>query len=145
MKGSHETNDHWIAYGIFRLALGVNIFIHGVVRIFGLGVHDFATKTAQSFPPTVLPTWSIFAFLILLPFVEAVLGALIAIGLFTRWALITGSIVMVLLILGTALRSDWATVGVQMIYSITYYILSSHLERNRLSLDSLLLRQGLEA
>jgi uncharacterized membrane protein YphA (DoxX/SURF4 family) len=88
----------WIAYAIFRLALGVNIFIHGVVRISGSGVHDFASKTTQSFLPTFLPIWSVFAFLIVLPFVEAALGALIALGLLTKWSLIAGSLLMVLLI-----------------------------------------------
>jgi len=74
--------------------------------------------------------------------VETVLGALIAMGLFTRWSLVVGSLVMVLLIFGTALHSDWATVGTQMIYSISYYLLLSYLDRNGLSLDTLLSRKG---
>jgi thiosulfate dehydrogenase (quinone) large subunit len=89
----------WIAYAIFRLALGENIFIHGVVRISGSGVHDFASKATQSFFPTFLPIWSVLAFLIVLPFVEAALGALMALGLLTKWSLIAGSLLMVLLIL----------------------------------------------
>ena len=145
MYGSDKIRDHWIAYGIFRLALGINIFTHGIVRIFGSGPRDFASKTAQAFLPTFLPPWLVFAFLIVLPFVETVLGALMALGLFTRWSLILGSLVIVLLIFGTALRSDWATVGLQMIYSISYYFLLSHLGRNVLSLDTLLSRKGREA
>lgn len=140
--GLTEMKDGQSAYAIFRLAMGVNIFIHGVVRIGGSGVHDFASKTAQSFLPTFLPGWSVFAFLIVLPFAEATLGALMALGLFTKWSLIAGNLLMVLLILGTALRSDWTTLGVQMIYSIAYYLLLSHINRNRLSLDALLFRKG---
>jgi thiosulfate dehydrogenase [quinone] large subunit len=135
--------DRWTAYAIFRLALGVNIFIHGVVRISGSGAHEFASKTTQSFLPTFLPIWSVFAFLIVLPFVEAALGALMALGLLTKWSLVAGSLLMVLLIFGTALRSDWATLGVQMIYSITYYLLLSHLRQNELSVDAFFLRKGL--
>lgn len=140
MNGSTVIKDRWIAYGVFRFALGVNIFIHGIARIYGSGPRDFASKTAQSFLSTFLPAWSVFAFLIVLPFVETVLGALIAMGLLTRWSLIVGSLVMVLLIFGTALRGDWATVGVQMIYSISYYLLLCQLDRNRLSLDTRLSR-----
>jgi thiosulfate dehydrogenase [quinone] large subunit len=50
---------------------------------------------------------------------------------------------MVLLIFGTALRSDWATLGVQMIYSITYYLLLSHLRQNEFSVDAFFLLKGL--
>jgi thiosulfate dehydrogenase [quinone] large subunit len=133
--------DRQTAYAIFRLAMGVNIFVHGVVRIFGSGVHDFASKTAQSFLPTFLPSWSVFGFLIVLPFAEAASGAFMALGLFTKWSLIAGNLLMVLLILGTALRSDWATVGVQMIYSMAYYLLLSNVRQNDLSLDALLFRE----
>jgi hypothetical protein len=47
---------------------------------------------------------------------------------------------------GTALRSDWATVGIQMIYSITYYLLLVNRTDNSFSLDMLFQRrnQGLE-
>jgi thiosulfate dehydrogenase [quinone] large subunit len=145
MLGSIVIRDRCIAYGIFRFALGVNIFIHGIVRIFGSGPKDFASKTTQSFLPTLLPMWLVFGFLVVLPFVETALGALIAMGLFTRWSLIVGGLLMVLLIFGNALRSDWATVGVQMIYSISYYLLLSHLGRNGLSLDALLSGRSREA
>jgi hypothetical protein len=42
------------------------------------------------------------------------------------------------LVFGTALRSDWNTVGVQMIYAITYYFLLVHRSSDRFSLDTLL-------
>jgi hypothetical protein len=44
--------------------------------------------------------------LMVLPFAEFVLGDLITLGLFTRWALTLGGLLIAALIFGTALRSD---------------------------------------
>jgi hypothetical protein len=38
--------DRCLAYGIFRFTLGINILIHGVGRLFGLGTGEFAAKTS---------------------------------------------------------------------------------------------------
>src|SRR5579859_1215596 len=84
-----------------------------------------------------LPSGLVHAFLTVLPFAELILGALITVGLFTRWALALGGLLMTALIFGTALRNDWPTVGIQMIYSITYYLLLVNRNQNRFSLDTL--------
>jgi len=47
---------------------------------------------------------------------------------------------MTALVFGTALRSDWSTVGMQMIYAITYYLLLTNLINDYFSLDNLLRR-----
>jgi thiosulfate dehydrogenase (quinone) large subunit len=142
MLGDSSTMDRRIAHGIFRLALGVNILIHGLERIFGLGVSEFASKTAGSFASTPLPSWIVYGFLLVLPFIETALGVLLTLGLFTRWALIAGSLLMILLIFGTALRGDWTIVGVQMIYSISYFLLLFYRRYNVFSLDWLVARSG---
>jgi uncharacterized membrane protein YphA (DoxX/SURF4 family) len=128
--------DRWMAYGIFRLALGINIFIHGMVRIFGPGPAEFASKTAGTFASTPLPSWAVHGFLLALPFVESALGIFLILGLFTRWALAAGGLVMICLIFGTGVRSDWQIVGIQMIYSIAYFLLLFYRRYNALSLDS---------
>jgi len=130
--------DRNLAYGVFRFTLGINILIHGVGRLFAQGAGEFATKTAGAFAGTVLPQGLVHAFLLVLPFVEAILGALITLGLLTRWALTLGGLVIAALIFGTALRSDWTTVGIQMIYAITYYLLLNNLADNHFSIDTLL-------
>ncbi|HEV2731774.1 MAG TPA: DoxX family membrane protein [Terriglobales bacterium] len=136
--------DRWLAYAIFRLALGINIFIHGTVRIFGPGAHGFASSTAKTFHSTPLPFWAVYGFLFVLPFLETVLGCLVAIGLFTRWSLVAGGLLIAILIFGTALQSDWPTVGVQMIYSMSYFALLYHLDQNAMSLDAFRTRIGRE-
>ncbi|MFY0575493.1 hypothetical protein ACN28S_15010 [Cystobacter fuscus] len=54
----------------------------------------------------------------------------------TRTALFTGGLVMVSLIFGTTLRSDWETVGLQMIYAALYSALMATAHLNRLSVDA---------
>jgi thiosulfate dehydrogenase [quinone] large subunit len=133
--------DRKLAYLVFRLSLGTTVLVHGTGRIFGAGVETFASKTANLFSGTPLPAGLVNAFLTALPFAEFILGALTVAGLFTRWALALGGLLITVLIFGTALRSDWTTVGIQLIYAITYYFLLLHRADNGFSLDALLGRK----
>jgi thiosulfate dehydrogenase [quinone] large subunit len=133
--------DRKLAYLVFRLSLGINILIHGSSRIFGSGADAFASKTTSEFAGTALPHGLVQAFLTALPFAEFVLGVLITVGLLTRWALTLGALLITALIFGTALRSDWTTIGIQMIYSITYYFLLANRADNCFSLDALFRRK----
>jgi thiosulfate dehydrogenase [quinone] large subunit len=130
--------DRWLAYAVFRFTLGINILIHGVDRVFGAGARGFAAKTSGEFAGTALPHVLVYAFLIFLPFAEVVLGALMIFGLLTRWTLTLGGLLIAVLVFGTALRSDWSTAGVQMVYAITYYFLLKNLADNYFSVDTLL-------
>jgi thiosulfate dehydrogenase [quinone] large subunit len=133
--------DRKLAYAVFRLSLGINILIHGITRIVGPGVAAFASKTMSEFAGSPLPLGLVQAFLTVLPFAEFILGALITVGLFTRWALTLGGLLITSLIFGTALRNDWPTVGIQMIYSITYYMLLLNRADDGFSLDALFRRK----
>jgi thiosulfate dehydrogenase [quinone] large subunit len=130
--------DREIAYAVFRLTLGINILVHGAGRIFGPGAEAFASTTGAEFTKTALPVGLVHAFLFVLPFAELVLGVLTTLGLFTRWTLTLGGLMIAALVFGTAMRSDWNTVGVQMIYAITYYLLLVNRGYNRFSLDSVI-------
>jgi len=129
--------DRQLAYVVFRLTLGINILIHGAGRIFGPGAGAFASATEVEFTKTALPAGMVNAFLIVLPFAELVLGTLITLGLFTRWSLTLGGLLITALVFGTAMRSDWNLVGLQMMYALTYYFLLIHRSSNRFSLDAL--------
>ena len=130
--------DRWLAYGIFRFTLGINILIHGVGRLFGLETGEFAAKTSSAFAGTPLPHSVVYPFLVVLPFAEAILGGLMIVGLLTRWTLALGGLLIAALVFGTALRSDWSTVGIQMVYAITYYFLLRNLADDYFSVDTLL-------
>jgi thiosulfate dehydrogenase (quinone) large subunit len=129
--------DRKLAYGVFRLSLGINLLIHGASRFLGPGVDAFSSKTTTEFAGTPLPAVSVHAFLTVVPFAEFILGGLITLGLFARWALTLGGLLITALIFGTALRGDWTIVGIQMIYAITYYLLLLNRADNAFSLDAL--------
>jgi len=133
--------DDQLAYLVFRLTLGMNILVHGAGRIFGPGAEAFANTTAAEFTKTALPMSLVHAFLVVLPFAELALGVLTTLGLLTRWALTLGGLMITALVFGTAMRSDWTTVGVQMIYAITYYLLLMNRSSNRFSLDAWLVER----
>ena len=54
---------------------------------------------------------------------EAVLGTLLCLGLFTRWTLIAGGLWMVALVFGTTVRQDYPTVAIQLLYALLFFVL----------------------
>ena len=111
----HSLLDRKLAYAILRFTLGVNLLIHGVGRFPALGA--FADGLVKLFAETPLPAFLARPFAIGLTIEESVTGLLLIVGLWTRWALAIGGLAMASLIFGTALRSDWNTVGIQMLYA----------------------------
>ena len=133
MLGS--VGDLQLAYAIFRITLGVNIFFHGAIRLI-TGLDVWVMTQGAAFTETLLPMWSVHTFLYALPFIEVVLGALTAVGLFTRWALIGGNIMMFVLIFGNCVRQDWGTVSSNMHYVLYYVLLIAALRYNDFALDA---------
>jgi thiosulfate dehydrogenase [quinone] large subunit len=125
-----------MAYAIFRVTLGLNIFLHGFVRILS-GPSAFEAQTEKLFSNTFLPAGQVHFFLSILPYIEAAVGSLIFVGLFTLWALVAGALLMLVLIFGTAARQDWTTVGIQTAYGLFYYFLISRNQDNWLAIDCL--------
>ena len=98
--------------------LGLSIFMHGLVRLPHLSA--FADNTAELFMDTPLPAFTVRLFALGLAFVETAVGLLVLLGLWTRWALFLGALTMAALVFGTALRSDWNTLAIQMLYALIY-------------------------
>ena len=67
-------------------------------------------------------------------------GLLLLLGLWTRWALLLGALTMASLVFGTALRSDWNTLAIQMLYASIYAALLAAREYNSYSVDALIQR-----
>ncbi len=128
--------DRKLAYLVLRFSLGLSILIHGLVRLPHLG--SFADGLVSAFAETPLPAWMVRPFAVGLVFVESILGLLLLFGLWTRAALLLGAATMATLIFGTALRSDWDTVAIQLTYSVIYAALLAAREYNAYSLDALL-------
>lgn len=73
-------------------------------------------------------------------FVEAVLGLLLFVGLWTRWSLLLGGVLISSLVFGTALRSDWNTLAIQMLCALIFAALMAAREYNSYSVDALIQR-----
>lgn len=132
-------SDFQLAYALFRITLGVNIFGHGAMRIVtdhGAYLGVWVTEQGSAFEGTLLPMWSVHAFLYTLPFIEVVLGALTALGLKTRHALVGGTVMMFVLILGNLSRMAWETVGNNMVYVLYYSLMIAAIRFNRVALDT---------
>ena len=139
-----EEMDLWLrdvtlAYVLLRITLGLNICLHGVVR-WAAGLRNFAASLLPMFQKTPLPTWSVFSFGYVLPIVEATVGACVLFGFQTRRALISGSVLMLILMFGSTLRQDWPTVGIQLTYSLVYSLLLAGIRFNSYSIDRQLSR-----
>jgi thiosulfate dehydrogenase (quinone) large subunit len=116
--------DYVLAFFTLRLALGINELMHGVTRIFmNGGLTAFLNFTQNQFKDAPLPVWQVRAFATVVPCCELVIGALLILGLWTRWALTLAALLMVGIIFGTAMRGDWQIVFLQMFYSLLYSLM----------------------
>jgi thiosulfate dehydrogenase [quinone] large subunit len=125
-----------IAYGILRLSFGANILLHGLSRVLNgraafLAYLNHYFEHAHLISPGMLPVFGA-----VLPWVETTLGLLLMLGLFSRFTLIVGALVLTVLVIGTNLAQDWLVSGLQLPYCFIYYYLLIHLEQNSISLDA---------
>jgi len=133
---SSKASDVAIAYTILRLSFGANILLHGVSRLLNGRAAFLAYLTHYFEHSHLIPASSLPAFGVVLPWVETTLGLLLMLGLFSRFSLIAGALVMTALVIGTNLAQDWLVSGLQLIYCFLYYYLLVHMEENRMSLDA---------
>lgn len=110
-----------LANWVMRIGLGINMLMHGLVRIPKLTT--FVTKMAAGFAQTPLPPVLTKSFLYALPFVEFAVGILILLGgQFSRWGYFSGGLAIGALLFGTTLKEDWNGAGTQMIYVVAFYL-----------------------
>jgi thiosulfate dehydrogenase [quinone] large subunit len=136
LPGGPVWNVVW-SYAVLRFTLGTAFLFHGVTR-FVSGWSAFSDQMVQNFGNTFLPEFMVRPFALSVPPVEAVLGALLSLGLFTRWTLIAGGLWMIALVFGTTIRQDYQTVAIQLLYALLFFVLQVWQSSNRISLDELL-------
>ncbi len=126
-------SDAALGHFILRIVLGINIAMHGLVRVgdpFG-----FAQGMVKGFAETPLPGWSVQLFGLVLPFVELVTGLGMLLGWRLRLFLMMGGLTLAALTFGTCLRQQWETAGLQLFYALAYAWLLRHASDARLTLD----------
>jgi thiosulfate dehydrogenase [quinone] large subunit len=123
-----------IAYLLLRLTLGANIFLHGFSRL--IGDHAaFAAYMDKQMHNAPLPGLLVHVVAIGLPWCEGTVGLLMILGLWTYFALIAGSLLMLMLQIGTCLAQNWDVAEGQLIYVFLFFVLLTYWERNRWSVD----------
>ena len=127
--------DAALAHGLARVALGLNIAMHGYGRLPHLA--GFANGMVKQFEATFLPGPLVYATGCGIAIGEAIIGTLLFLGLLCRPALVIGTLLMLLLIFGSTLIQQWEIVSVQMIDVAFYTGLFATARYNRFSLDGL--------
>lgn len=127
--------DQQLAYGFLRVVFGVNILLHGLSRLLG-NRGDFLAYLTKQMARAPLPQFLLPPFAAVLPWVEAAIGFLLLLGLFTRVALLAGAALMIVLMAGASLAQDWDVAGIQLIYCVIYFLLLTYQDRNFYSCDA---------
>ncbi|OQP59875.1 DoxX family protein [Niastella vici] len=125
-----------ISFLLLRLAIGVSFFGHGLVRFPKLKA--FSNWMADNFTRSILPQALVIPFSYALPFVEFAIGFLLLAGFLTKYALVAGGMVMLLLLFGTTMIENWEAVPSQIIHLALLAVLLHFLDANAFALDHLL-------
>lgn len=123
-----------LGYLLFRLAVGMSMAIHGLIRI-DHGPGQFAAELAKQFAASPLPAGLVHPFGLCLVWFEALVGILLLLGLFTEVAAAASALEMMALIFGSALLQNWTLVMLQLFYALLFYVLLLKIADNRYSLD----------
>jgi thiosulfate dehydrogenase (quinone) large subunit len=139
MRMNHKS----LAYALLRIAFGINFAGHGLIRIYN-GVGPFAATTAEHLAKSPLPHSFTLGFSYAIPFLEAILGLTLILGVFTRISLVCGAVFMMALTIGVTSNQQWDIAGQQLLYSAIFFLLLYLIEHNALALDNYLRRSSIQ-
>ena len=125
-----------VAYFFLRLTTGINFFAHGIVRI--PKITDFRSWMVLEFQNSMIPSGSVFLWASILPYLEALIGTFLILGLFTFYSAFAGACLIVVLIFGSCMIENWDWVNGQMIYALFFFFLISKVSNNIWCLDNIL-------
>jgi thiosulfate dehydrogenase [quinone] large subunit len=138
-----QTAKSW-AVLFARLVLGLIFFMAGVWKVFGLGPIGHVQRFFLPFQHTFLPVWSLWAVGFTIPFIELVAGALVILGLKTRYALVGLGAVLVVVTFGHLLDQPLYALHEHVIprLALLLFVLLMPQDLDRFSLDRLLQRRA---
>ncbi len=125
--------DLSLAHALARIALGINIAMHGLPRLADLPT--FAWHVQPQFAHTFLPSAAIDLVVYIVPAGEAVIGLLLILGLWLRPTLIAGLLLLYPLIFGINLIQKMDVAAEQLIYVFLYAALLATAHCDRFSVD----------
>jgi uncharacterized membrane protein YphA (DoxX/SURF4 family) len=123
-----------------RLVLGLIFFMAGVYKVFTLTPVGHVEKWFLPFRDTFLPTWSLWAVGLTIPFVELIGGALLLIGWRVYESLIALGAVLVIVTFGHLLHEPLYALHEHVIprLALLLFVLVMPRESDRFSLDHVL-------
>lgn len=139
MKRGDAIDRSW-AILFARLVLGLIFFMAGEWKIFQLGPLEHARKYFLPYTDTFLPTWSLWAMGVIIPFVELIAGALVILGWRTREALVALGFVLAIVTFGHLLKEPLYEFHTHVIprLALLLFVFLLPREDDRFSLDHLM-------
>jgi thiosulfate dehydrogenase [quinone] large subunit len=128
-------HDRSVAYALARIGLGLNIALHGLVRL--PHIAEFAAGLRPDFSQTFLPGALVELTGYGIVIGESAVGLLVLLGLLLRPALVAGLLLMLVLEFGTCLRQQWNPAGLQLTYIAYYAVLIAAARYDAWSVDRL--------
>ena len=128
------------AYALMRITFGVILLFFGIGK-FVSGVSAFVGNMNQQFSGK-LPAMMVMPFAYAIPLVETLSGALIVVGLFTRFALVLSGLLLIGLTFGVVILGQAPTVAHNLQYALVNFVLLWFTDANGFSLDSVLRARG---
>lgn len=125
--------SYGISFLLLRLAVGMSMFGHGLVRLPKLS--EFSAGMVADFQESMIPEILVLPMTYVIPIAELIIGILLLLGLFTRLVLIAGGVLMIVLIFGVSMVENWGALPSQMIHSLFFAGLIPFLSHNVYSLD----------
>jgi uncharacterized membrane protein YphA (DoxX/SURF4 family) len=140
MNSSDATSRGW-ALLFARLVLGLIFFMAGVYKVFQLTPAGHVRKWFLPYQDTFLPSWSLWAVGLAIPFIELIAGAMLLLGLRVRAALLALGGVLVVVTFGHLLGEPLYPFHEHVIprLALLLFLLVMPRREDRFSLDELLL------
>lgn len=120
-----------------RLVLGLIFFMAGAYKVFTLTPAGHVRRWFLPYTDTFLPTWSLWAAGLAIPFVELIAGGLLLLGLATRPALVSIGFVLTIVTFGHLLKEPLYPFHEHVIprLGLLLFVLVVPADRDRFSLD----------
>jgi len=141
-KGALRLSQSGVAWAIFfaRGVLGLIFFMAGVYKVFEQTPIGHAKQWFLPYSDTFLPVWSLWATGVTIPFIELIGGALVLVGLKSRWGLIGLGCVLVIVTFGHLLKEPLYSFSDHVFPRtvLLLFVLCTPPEADRFSLDNLI-------
>lgn len=101
-----------------RFPIALSMLGHGLVRLPKLNV--FSGWMAEFMQKSYLPQPLILGFGYALPFIEIIIGLFLLAGVFQRYTLYAGLVLMALLIFGSTTIENWTAIDAQLLHAVYF-------------------------